>query len=270
MLQHLGDSAPHGLLELLGQFARYGHPAPGAEHFGKLFEAFHHPVGRFIKYHRTLLVGERLQLLRPPLFLGQEPLETKPVAREAALHKGGDERRGTGQGLDLDAGLDTSPDEQEPRVGDTGCPGVRNQRGIASGGNRPGHHLDRGVFVELVVRMEFFLDTEVSEQERRSTRILGEDEIHLTQHIDRPQRDIVEVPDRRRYDIELGHGAMRIYVRAVPSGTSRRRNWHSRHNSRQCRSCSRRNRRRHRACRAPLRKPGHRRRTGRGSSGTCR
>ena len=217
MPEHLGDGSAHGLLELLGDLARHRNPAVFAENLGELLETPDHAVGRFVENHRALLAGKRLQLLHPPLLLGQEALEAETVARKPALHQRRNQRRGAGQRLDLDPRLDARAHQQEPGVRNAGRPGVRHQGGIASRGDRPGDHFDRGVLVELVVRTEFLLDAEVLQQERRRARVLGEDEIHLAQDVHRAQRDVVQIPDRRRYDIEFGHRVRRICVRAVPS-----------------------------------------------------
>lgn len=187
--------------------------------------------------------GKRLQLFGPALLLGQETLETEPVARKSALHQRRNQRRGAGQGLDLDPRFDAGPHQQKTGIGDAGRARIRHQRRIASGRDRLGDHLHRGVFVEFMMGIEFLLDAEMFQQERSRPRILGEYEIHVAQDIDRTQRNVVEIADRGGNDIKLCHAAMRIYVPAVPSGIWPRRNWRSTHNSRRYKSCTRRNRR---------------------------
>ncbi len=57
----------------------------------------------------------------------------------------------------------------------------------------------------------------MGQQLARATRVFGDDVIGVTQHIDRPQRDVAEVPDRCGNEYEprvrgvsdgFGHGAV--------------------------------------------------------------
>src|SRR5262249_25314662 len=56
--------------------------------------------------------------------------------------------------------------------------------------------------VVLVVAEERRVDAVAVEQHARSPRVLAGDHVGLAQHAQHPQRDVLEVPDRRRADDE--------------------------------------------------------------------
>ena len=68
-----------------------------------------------------------------------------------------------------------------------------------------GNHLHGGVLVELVMRAQALLDTQMLKQVSSRTGILREDEIDVAQHVYRTQRDVVHIADGRGNYVELGH-----------------------------------------------------------------
>jgi hypothetical protein len=93
-------------------------------------------------------------------------------------------------------------------IGDAGCSGV-------------GHERDRRALAQLlderrraralhgvVVARDRPLDPMMLQQDARPARVLRGDEVDLAEHAQRAQRHVLEVPDRRRDDVEdaAGHG----------------------------------------------------------------
>lgn len=61
------------------------------------------------------------------------------------------------------------------------------------------------MFIELVVGIHLFLDAQMLEQHRRGARVFSQNKIDFGKHPDGPNRDVVQISDRRRNDIELSH-----------------------------------------------------------------
>ncbi len=177
-----------------------------------MFEAFDHTERRFVEYHGAGLVAQLFETFGPSLLLRKETFETESVARESALHDRRNESRGSGQRLDLDAGLDACAHQQESRIGYARGAGIGYQSDGMSFAYGLGQRGGRGVLVELVVRVEPLFDAQMFEQERGRARILGEDEVGILQHLYCAERDVVEIAYGRGYDVELGHSITTIFV----------------------------------------------------------
>jgi len=67
---------------------------------------------------------------------------------------------------------------------------------------------------------ERLADLVVSEQFERAAGVLGRDQIHLSQNPKRPKTQILQIPDRRRDDVE--HGSLPGEAMRGASGWRRR------------------------------------------------
>ena len=220
MGRHFGERTPNRLLELLGQLARYRNRTFGSENPGELLERLRQTVRRLVENHRTLFVGELQQALRPPFLGRQKTLETKTIAREAAVHKRRHESRSARQGLDFDPVLEASSHEQKTGIGNTRRAGIRHQRDRLARLDSTGNGLDGRMLVELMVTPHPLLDPQMSEQHLRGPRILGQNQVHVRKHPHGAQRDIVQVADRRGHHIELRHGSSQLSLRSSRSTNS--------------------------------------------------
>ena len=165
------------LFKLFGQLPRNGSFAVRAEQLGKLGQRFDQTVGRFIKNHRPLLIGELLQPPRTPLFRGQETFETEPVAGETAVDQRRDKSRRTGKSFHFDAMFETGAHQQEPGIGNSRRPRIRHQRHRLTGGNRRSNGFDRYMFVEFVMAPELLVQPQMLQQHLRSAGIFGQHDI---------------------------------------------------------------------------------------------
>ena len=68
--------------------------------------------------------------------------------------------------------------------------------------SRASDSLDARLLVVLVDAEDRGLDVEMPEQDARSARVLGSDQLDPLQDLDRPERDVLEVADWRRDDVK--------------------------------------------------------------------
>jgi 4-amino-4-deoxy-L-arabinose transferase-like glycosyltransferase len=152
---------------------------------------------------RARLGGERGEAGRARRrTVGEEPLEDEAVGGDAGH---GDERhrgRRPGDRHHRDAGVDGAAHEVIPGIGDAGRAGVADE-GDARAGREPrddggrARPLDR-----VVVARERAGDAVVREQRARVPGVLRRDQVDLAEDAQRPQRHVLEVPDRRGDDVE--------------------------------------------------------------------
>src|SRR5512143_839101 len=163
--------------------------------------------------------------------LGEQPFEHAPArpallldeAHEGELpgrQAGGDERRdgrgGSGDRHDLMAGVDRGTNELLARIGERGRSRVRDERDVPATVQLP-DELDRlPAVVEVGVRREVLrLDPVAPQQDLRVSGVLARDHVHLLQDPERAMRDVLEVPDGRRDEIELPHHTSSFAGRCV-------------------------------------------------------
>ena len=220
MGRHLGERTPHRLLELLGQLARHRNRAFGSENLGELLERLRQAIRRLVENHRALLAGELPQTLRPSFLGRQKTLETKTIAREAAVHKRRHESRSARQRLYFDPVLEASPHEQKAGIGNARRAGVRHQRDRLARLDGTSNGLDGRMLVELMMAPHFLVDPQMPEQHLSSPRILGQDQVHVREYPDGAQRDIVQVADRSGHHIKLRHRLRQLSLRSSRSTSS--------------------------------------------------
>ena len=133
---------------------------------------------------------------------GQEPLERPARARDPGRGDGGQHGRGAGH---RDHGAPRrGPGGHQPlaRVGHDGRARVGDQREVGAAGEvREELALLRGAALRVVAG-RVGRDLVALEEPAGDPRVLGGDQRHGAQDLERPERDVAEVPDRRRDDVQ--------------------------------------------------------------------
>ena len=145
------------------------------------------------------LLPERRQRPLPAWEEAQElePLPHKPTRHERRLDGGRARQHGH-----LHPGLERCVDQPGPRVADSRHACVGHERDPLAG-LEPWQHFGRPLgLVVLVVAEQPCLDAVPFEQAARVAGVLTEDDVRAPQLLEDTQRDVVEVPDRRRADRE--------------------------------------------------------------------
>ncbi len=137
-------------------------------------------------------------------FVGRKTGEGEAVGRQAGQAQGGQHRRGARDRMDVDAGLAGDFDQAEARVGDQRRAGVGNL-GDDLADAQPlddlGQDLGTGM---VIVTQQGFLDVVGRQKLGGDAGVLGQDDIGRLQHVQRAQRDVAQIADGRRHDIEAG------------------------------------------------------------------
>lgn len=112
-----------------------GHAAlpVGSEDLDELLESFGESVRRFVENHSSALILKGFEQAEAALFLREETLETKPVARQAAGYDGGNAGSGPWQGLYLYPLTGTGSGEQKTRIRNPRSSGVAYQGYVQTG-----------------------------------------------------------------------------------------------------------------------------------------
>ncbi len=127
------------------------------------------------------------------------------ITRQTTRHQRWHKSRSAGQALHPNAPAVTSAGEQKPRVADTGCAGVGDERQGSAGGQFIHQTLHHSM---LVVRMKSAQrrgDPVMIEQAFAGSRIFRQHHRHLFQDAQGAQGDVFEVADGGGDDVE--HGA---------------------------------------------------------------
>lgn len=94
-------------------------------------------------------------------------------------------------------------DKAFPWIGQKRCPGVPHQGHHGTGPEKIQHLRDAAAFIELVQGKDSLgWEAVMLQQDARMPGVLGEDLISLAKEAERPQGDVVEVPDRGRAKIQ--------------------------------------------------------------------
>lgn len=80
--------------------------------------------------------------------------------------------------------------------------GVRDQRDSSSVFDFLDKLLRSRCLIVLVIALRRRLDLEVVQQLLGVARVLTGNEVSMAEHAQRPQRDVLQIPDRSRYDVE--------------------------------------------------------------------
>lgn len=138
--------------------------------------------------------------------MGKETVEEETVAGDTRLHEGGHEGSGAGQALHLNAFRHTGAHEQETGVGDARGAGVAHQRHTFRSLDLGDNRVEPFVLVEDVIGHASFIYLKVFQQVSGSAGVLAEDEVHRAEHIEGAQRDVFQIADGGRHDIEFHCG----------------------------------------------------------------
>ncbi len=130
----------------------------------------------------------------------QEPDEGVTLRSEAAGDERGFDGRRPRQHRHVDAGTERCAHQAHPGVGDTGQAGVGDEGDPLAGFESRQELGDARGLVVLVVRDQPRLDLMAIEQAAGVPRVFGEHEVGGPQLREHTQRDVLEVPDRRRAD----------------------------------------------------------------------
>ena len=131
---------------------------------------------------------------------GRKPANRHASAGSAEATSAASAADGPGQHLDLQPGRHAALHEHEPRVGDQRHAGVGDQR---DDGAAPHPRDEIGgplALVVLVVGDERRRDAVALEQHAGPARVLAGHDVRVAQRGQHAQRDVLEVPDRRRAD----------------------------------------------------------------------
>ena len=128
----------------------------------------------------------------------QKALERQTFERKTGQDRGANERRRARQDLDANAGLARSCDEFAPRVGNAGRAGIAQEQHRAFPRAFQNGVGDFGGVLLAIAAYRFSGDAVRAEQARRNARVLGDDFVAGLQDVERAQRDIAQISDRRR------------------------------------------------------------------------
>ena len=205
--KHLREGAAHAFFVHLGYLAAGGATAVGTEGFAKLTECLDHSVGRLVEDHRAGLFCQSSKACGTPLLLWQKALESEPFAREPRRYESGHEGRGTGQALHRDATSHASSHEHKSWIGYAGGASIGDERHHLASCHAGGKGFGGLVLVEFVVRHELILDIEVLQEDARGAGIFCQYEVGFLEYPQCAERDIFEIADGCRHQIQCSHGA---------------------------------------------------------------
>jgi DNA ligase (NAD+) len=204
-LREVRQRAPHHLLVELGQLTRHAR-RPRAQDFRAAAQRRGHAARRFEQHQRlgTLAqaVEEGVTRAGAPR---QESQERERGRRQSGDHQGADDGRGPGHRGDRVSRGHDGRHQSLTGVRDEGRSRIRHQ---GHGAARSEHGEGLLHARRLVVGVQgngARLHAVAVEQSARATRVLGQHQVGLAQHAQRPQRDVLQVPDRRRDDVEVAH-----------------------------------------------------------------
>ena len=135
-------------------------------------------------------------------FRRQESREQEGVGRQPGAGQRGERRRRTGNARDHDPGIERLAHELVAWVGDQRRAGVGDQRHRLPGTQPRDQPRALTLRVVLVIRGHLAAQTEMRQQLLRVARILGGDQLGAGEHRERAQRNVGEIADRRRHEIE--------------------------------------------------------------------
>jgi len=117
--------------------------------------------------------------------------------RETASDKRRRDGTGAGKNGVFDAFLNAFPDKTKSRITHRRGPRIGHQAQFLTS-PQAGHQFRKTSFLIMLVEThERLADLQMSQHLGRPARILGDDRITATQCINRPQREVSEIADRR-------------------------------------------------------------------------
>ena len=157
---------------------------------------------RLVEHQRARIIAQTLQRFGPRRRRRRKEAAEHPLRRaDARCRQRGDERARPRNGHDGVTRFRDSTHKLGARIADRGRSGIGNQRHALACGE-PGDDLARASsLVVLVQGNERCADAVMRRQQSGNARVLGGDDVDLTQHIECAKRDVAQVSDRRRHHI---------------------------------------------------------------------
>ena len=175
------------------------------EHVGHVGEALGEAWARLEEEQRR---RSGFQLFEPRTawarFRRQEAREQERVGRQSDAGQGGERGRRTGNARDHDPFIERLAHQLVAGIGDQRRAGVGDQRHRLPGAEPRDQPRALPLGVVLVIRRELAAQAEMRQQLLRVARVLGGDQIGAGEHRERAKRDVGEIADRRRHEIEAG------------------------------------------------------------------
>jgi hypothetical protein len=194
----------------LGQLPR-DHHRPVAQHLFDGLQRFENPVRRLVKNRGRRFFGDGFERLNPlPGFVRQKAAEAERIGGQPRRGERRQRGRRSRQRSDGRALLDGSAHEAVARVGDQRRPGVRDQRDRRAAQQASGEILGALAFVVLVIADGRLLNPVVVEEFARLSRVLARDQVHLPEDAHGPVRDVLEIADRGRDEVEVARHVLSI------------------------------------------------------------
>src|SRR5688572_10488545 len=203
---HLARRPAHDLLVHLRELARDGH-ARVRRHGSDVGERRGDAVRALVRDDGPPLREQRREAPPPLAALLREEAEERELARRKARRdERRDDRARSGDADDLVTGVDRSTYERFARVRERRRARIRHERDVPGAVQLSDEDRDLAPVVELVVRGEVLRpDVVPPQQDLGMPRVLAGDHVDLLQDPERTGRDVLEVADRGRDEIELSH-----------------------------------------------------------------
>ena len=206
----LGQCSPHAFLVYLRDFPAAACLPLRSEHLRKLFQGLYHPVRRLVEDHRPRFLRQAFKMRPAPFLLRQEAFETEPVARQSARHKRRHEGRRTRQRLDSHAAGCRLTGQKEARIADARRPRIRDERNGLPCFQTVDNPCRSAVLIELMMRYQAVPDFKMLQQNTRGAGIFTQNQISLLKDSDGPERHILHIADRGRYEIQYSHSYLQM------------------------------------------------------------
>ena len=140
---------------------------------------------------------------RAACFRRQKAFEQKPVGRQARDGERRQQRRGAGQRRHRVAGVLRGAHQLVARIGDERRAGIGHQRDRRAFGQPAQQMSGRACRrIVVVIGRERRRDAVAVEELSRHPRILAGDQVGARQRRERPQRDVAEIADRGRDEVQ--------------------------------------------------------------------
>ncbi len=176
-----------------------------SEDFDELRQSLYDTMWRLVEDHGSRFFCKGLKSCLPSFLLREEPFEAESVARQAAAHQCRHEGCRSRECDDFYASLYGFAGHEEAWVADARRSSITDDGNCLPCQQALHDALHRFVLVELVVREHGVLDVEMLQEVATCPRIFGKDEVSLAKHTQCSHRDVLEIADRRRYQVECPH-----------------------------------------------------------------
>ena len=186
----------------LGQLAPQRH-SPRPQHLRDIVQSFQYPVRRFIENQRrwiSLHLFQRLPALR---FLSRKKAaEEERVRRQSGCAQRADQRRCPRDRRHRYAMRPRLRHQPITRIGDQRRAGVRYQRDVLASLQLAQQLFRASLLVVFVIAHQRLRNAVAVQQLARLPRVLARDLVHFPKNAQGAQRDVLQVADRGRDDVE--------------------------------------------------------------------